>query len=45
MSYYCELCKKILKQKSKYKHLRSTTHKELEKCQHIKLAFKNPNIN
>ena len=31
MSYSCDICDKTIKLKSKNKHLKSVTHKELEK--------------
>ena len=45
MDYYCEICDICIKLNSKYKHFKSNTHKEFDKCKHIKLTFKNPDIN
>ena len=41
MSYYCEICLKDIKKKSKYSHLKSESHKEFEKYKHIILSLKN----
>ena len=43
MSYYCYVCDKPIKNKSKIQHFKSNTHKEFDK--HIKLTTENPNIN
>ena len=45
MEYYCEVCGIYIKPESKYKHLKSNTHKDFDKCKHMKLAIENPNIN
>ena len=45
MVYYCEVCDIIIKPKSKYKHFESNTHKEFDKCEHIKLTIENPDMN
>ena len=45
MDYYCKVCSKFLKPKSKYKHNKSKTHKTFNKCKHIKLIIENPDIN
>ena len=45
MSYYCDVCDKPIKHKSKIKHFKSNTRKEFDKCKHIKLTTENPNIN
>ena len=45
MDYYCEVCDTFIKPKSKYKHLKSNTHKKLDKCKHRKLFIENPDIN
>ena len=43
MTYYCEVCDKFIKPKSKYKHFKSNIHKEFDKCKHIKLTIENHN--
>ena len=45
MDYYCEVCDKYIKPKSKYKHFKSNSHKEFDKHQHIFLTKEIPNIN
>ena len=45
MDYYWEVCDNFIKPKSRYKHLKSKTHKEFDKGQHRKLTIKNPDIN
>ena len=45
MDYYCEVCDIFIKPKSKYKLFKSITHKELDKCKHIKLTIENLDIN
>ena len=45
MDYYCEVCNKFIKPKSKYNHFKSNTHKNFDKCKHIKLTTENLNIN
>ena len=44
MSYYCEICLRDIKKKSKYSHLKSKTHEEFEKYKHIILSLKNVDI-
>ena len=44
MRYYCIICLRDIKKKSKYSHLKSKSHKEFEKYKHIKLSFKNVDI-
>ena len=44
MSYYCEVCCRFVKPTCKYELFKSIIHKELDKCKHIKLTFKNPDI-
>ena len=44
MSYYCEICLKDIKKKSKNSHLKSKSHKEFEKYEHIILSLKNVDI-
>ena len=45
MSYFCDVCDETVKLKSKSSHLKSLSHKEFDKCRHIKLTIKNPDIN
>ena len=45
MDYYCEVCDKYMKPKSKYKHFKPNIHKEFDKGKHRKLTTENPNIN
>ena len=45
MDYYCEVCDKFIKPKSKYKHFISNTNKEFDKCKQLELTIENPNIN
>ena len=40
MKYYCDICLREIKKKSKYSHLKSKSHKEFEKCKHIILSLK-----
>ena len=40
MSYYCEICLRTIKKKSKHSHLKSKSHKEFEKYKHIILSLK-----
>ena len=44
MVYYCDVCDKIIKPKSKYKHFKSNIHKENDKCKHMELTIENPDI-
>ena len=44
MSYCCDVSDKTVKLKSKSIHLNSLSHKEFDKCRHIKLTIKNPDI-
>ena len=44
MTYYCEICLKGIKTKSKYSHLKSKSHKEFEEYKHIILSLKNIDI-
>ena len=41
MSYYCEICLRDIKKKSRNSHLKSESHKEVEKNKHILLSLKN----
>ena len=45
MDYYCAVCTKLIKPKSKFKHFKSNTHKEFERCKHIEISTEKPNIN
>ena len=45
MSYYCDICNKIIKHKSNIRHFKSLTHRNFYKCKHIKITIKNPDIN
>ena len=40
MSYYCGICRRDIKKKSKHSHLKSKSHKEIEKYEHITLSLK-----
>ena len=40
MRYYCDICLKEIKNKSKYSHLKSKSHKEFKKYKHIILSLK-----
>ena len=40
MDYYCDVCNKSIKPKSKYKHFKSKLHQEFDKCKHIILSHK-----
>ena len=42
MSYFCDVCDKTIKFKSKNKHFKSNIHKEIDKCKHIDLTIENP---
>ena len=44
MSYYCEICLKDFEKKSKNSHLKTKSHKEIEKYKHIILSLKNVDI-
>ena len=44
MDYYCDVCEKFIKPRSKYEHFKSNTHKEFDKCKHMELTIENPNI-
>ena len=44
MSYFCEVCYRTTKLKCKNNHLKSLSHKEFDKCKHIKLTITNPDI-
>ena len=42
MDYYSEVWKKFIKPKSKYKHLKSNTHKKFDIRKQKKLIVENP---
>ena len=44
MRYYCDICLRDIKKKSKLSHLKSESHKESEKYKHIKLSLRNVDI-
>ena len=47
MRYYCDICLKDIKKKSKHSHLNSESHKSHEECEkykHITLSLKNVDI-
>ena len=44
MRYYCDICLRDFKKKSKYSHLKSESHKEFEKYKHLILSLKNVDI-
>ena len=44
MRYYCDICLRDIKKKSKHSHLKLKSHKELEKNKHIILSLKNVDI-
>ena len=44
MDYFCEVCNLFIKPQSIYKHFKSDTHKEFDKCKHIKLTIENPDM-
>ena len=41
MRYYCNICLRDIKENSKHSHLKSKSHKEFEKDEHIILSLKN----
>ena len=45
MDYYCDVCDKFIKPKSKHKYFNSNTHKQFNKCKHIELTIDNPDLN
>ena len=45
MEYYCEECLKNFKAKNKYKHFKSKSHQDFDKCKHIILSHKDIDIN
>ena len=44
MSYYCDICLRDIKKKSKHSHLKFKSHKKFEKYKHIILSLKNVDI-
>ena len=44
MSHYCDVCDETIKLKSKHKQFHSLTHNESDRCKHIKLVVKKPDI-
>ena len=44
MDYYCDVCDKFINPNSKYRLLKSSTHKEYDRFEHLELTIKNPNI-
>ena len=44
MRYFCEICLRDIKKKSKHSHLKSKSHKEIEKYKHIILSLKNVDL-
>ena len=44
MRYFCDICHKDVKKKSKHSHLNSKSHKQFEKIKRIKLSLKNVDI-
>ena len=45
MVYYCDVCDKFIKPKSKNKHFKSNTHKEFNKGKHMEFTIENLDIN
>ena len=45
MEYYCEDCDIFIKLKCKQIHIKSKTHKKLDKCELIVLSLKHIDIN
>ena len=43
MRYYCNICLRDIKKKSKHSHIKSKGHKEFERYKHIISSFKNVN--
>ena len=44
MPYYCDICPRYNKKKSKHSHLKSKSQKEIETYKHITLSLKNVDI-
>ena len=45
MSYYCDVCDETIEIKSENNHFKSLSHKEFDKCKHLKRSIKNPDVN
>ena len=45
MGYYCDVCDKYIKPKSKYKNFEPNVHKKLDKREHTFLSLKDIDIN
>ena len=45
MEYFCEVCPENIEIKIKYKHFKSKSHQEFNKCKQIILSHKNIDIN
>ena len=44
MDSFCETCLTNIKNKNKYKHFKSKSHIEFDKCKHITLSLKDIDI-
>ena len=44
MNYYCDVCDKTIKIKSKNKHLQSLTQNKIEECIRIKQTIRSPDF-
>ena len=45
MVFHWEVCDSYIKPKNKYKHCKSKSHKEFDKCEHIIMSVKEIDIN
>ena len=45
MTYFCNVCDKTIKLKSKNNHFKSLTHKEFDRGEHLNLTIEKPYIN
>ena len=45
MDSYCEVCLKNIKTRNKYRHLKSKSHIEFDKCKHTVLSHKDTDLN
>ena len=45
MDYYCEICLKNIKTKSKYKDFEPKSHQEFNNCKHIISCYRDIDIN
>ena len=45
MDHYCDVCEKHIKPKSKYKHFKSKSREEFDKCKHISLSLTDIDVN